>query len=99
MRVPEHRVFVVEKFFRLRSYLLIKEAFVLRFPDRQLPSKLTIEINVRNIDETVRERGRTVRSEKNIEAVRNQLKGNPRVSTKQKPVRREPSRQYKTETS
>ena len=87
----EHRVLVVEKFFRLRSYVLVKEAFALRFPDRQLPSKSTIERNVLKYqrDETslYRNKGnsgrkRTVRSEQNIEAVRNQLEVDPHVTAR-----------------
>ena len=76
--------FITEQFFRLRSCVLVKEAFPLRFQDRQLPSKSTIERNLlkyqRHATSLNRNKGnsgrRTVKSKQNIEAVRNQFEGN-----------------------
>ena len=43
----EQRVFVVETYFRTNSYKKVKEAFPGKFPERVVPSKSTIERNVK----------------------------------------------------
>ena len=86
----EQRVFVVETYFRPNSYKKVKEAFSDKFPERAVPSKSTIERNVKkyrnhttslNRNKENSGRRRSARTVECIEAV-SSLERNPRVCTR-----------------
>lgn len=90
----EHRVFMVRKYFESKSFVAVIEAFRNHFPDKDPPSKSTI---FRNVDKYSRDgtslnlnkqrsgRPRTVRTQENIEVVRQTLAENPTLSTRRNP--------------
>ena len=84
----EQRVFVVETYFRTNSYKKVKEAFSDKFSEKAVPSKSSIERNVKkyrnhamsiNRNKENSGRKRSARTVENIEAVRALLERNPRV--------------------
>ena len=87
----EQRAFVVQKYHETKSYVATQNAFRIRFPDREPPTKRTIWKNVKKYGEhgtslnrnTGRSgRPRTGRSQENIELVREAVERNPRISSR-----------------
>ena len=83
----EQCVFVVETYFRTNSYKNVKEAFSDKFPERAVPSKSTIDRNVKkyrnhatSLNRNKENSGRrSARTAENIGVVRALLERNPRV--------------------
>ena len=82
----EQRVFLVQEYLRTHSLQDVANAFAEQFPNRAPPAKSTIWKNVRkylqegtslNLNQGRSGRPRTARTPQNIEAVRQQLEGNP----------------------
>ena len=82
----EQRIFVVSKYLETKSYNEIIRAFRVRFPDRVVPYKTTIQRNVKkymehgtslNLNKQFSGRRRTARSVENIEEARIELQNNP----------------------
>ena len=87
----EQRIFIVTKYIETRSYNDVREAFRLRFPQRNAPSKKTIYTNVKkykekgtslNLNKGRSGRRVSIRTPENIQLVRDTLNGNPNVSTR-----------------
>ena len=88
----EQRVFLVETFFRTNSFKQVREQFLLRFPDRNAPSKSTIQRNVEkyrtygtslNMNKGNSGPPTRVRTPETIDVVRQLLQDNPRTSARQ----------------
>ena len=82
----QQRVFVVERYIRSNSYIVVRREFREQFPDREPPAKRTIQQNVakyRNFGTSLNmNKGnyglpRTSRTPENIQRVRNHLENNP----------------------
>lgn len=92
----EQRAFIVKRYFETKSYLEVQESFRQRFPDRNPPSKSTIQRNVakytregtsQNLNKGHSGRLRTTRSQVNVNMVRALLEEQPRgVSCRRNPL-------------
>ena len=87
----EERVFMVKNYFETKSYDYVIHAFQNRFPNRNTPSISTIYRNVQkysnegtslNLNKGRSGRRRTVRTQENIDRVRQGLAENPNISTR-----------------
>lgn len=87
----QQRTFVVKTYHETRSFIAVQNAFRDHFPERQVPTKMTIWKNVRKYEEhgtsLNRNKGhsghrRTGRSEEHINVVREAIEGNPTLSTR-----------------
>ena len=91
----EQRILTVLTYTQTGSIAAVQNAFRERFPDRNPPVKSTILLNVRkysnagtslNLNKGHSGRRRTTRSVENIDAVRDLLQENPRVSARRNPL-------------
>ena len=88
---PQQRSFVVTEYARLGSFRAVRIAFALQYPHRPVPATSTILRNCRKYQETGTSqnlnkgrsgRRRTVRTDANIQAVRDLLNQDPQTSAR-----------------